>query len=145
VLVSRPVAAENQEPGGLPSVPASAIDQAAQGGEQLRHTVYLVKYYEAVLVAAEESRRIGEFGPIFAGFKVEVNGRGSGGNGMGQRRFSDLTGAGQGNGGLTRQSVLNGGLGAAGNHPCILSMAWMICKDGDEWARPGGLVGAKFT
>ena len=126
-------------------MPASAIDQAAQGGEQLRHTVYFVKHHEAVLVAAEETRRIGEFGPIFAGFKVEVNGRGSGGNGMGQRRFSDLTGAGQGNGGLTRQSVLNGGLGAAGNHPCILSMAWMICKDGDEWARPGGLVGAKFT
>ena len=68
-------------------MPASAIDQAAQGGEQLRHTVYFVKHHEAVLVAAEESRRIVEFGPIFAGFKVEVNGRGSGGNGVGQRRF----------------------------------------------------------
>jgi hypothetical protein len=54
-------------------VPASAIDQAAQGGEQLRHTVYFVKHHEAVLVAAEETRRIGEFGPIFTGFKVEVN------------------------------------------------------------------------
>jgi hypothetical protein len=81
-------------------VPASAIDQAAQGGEQLRHTVYFVKHHEAVLVAAEESRRIGELGPIFAGFKVEVNGRGSGSNGVGQRGFSDLTEAGQGATGL---------------------------------------------
>jgi hypothetical protein len=78
--------------------------------------------FQAVIIAAEQNRRIGEFGPIFAGFKVEVDGRGSGGNGVGQRRFSDLTGAGQGNGGLPRQSILNGGLCAAGiilaYYPC---------------------------
>ena len=35
--------------------------------------------------------------------------------------FFHLTGTGQGNGGLPRQSSLNGGLRAAGNHPCILT------------------------
>lgn len=75
-------------------MPASVIDQAAQGGKQLRHAVYFVKHHEAVLVAAEEGCRVGEFGPVFGGFKVEVNGRGFRGNGVGQGGFADLTGAG---------------------------------------------------
>jgi hypothetical protein len=120
---------QNQETRGLFSVPASTVDQPAQCGEQLRHAVYFVEYDQAVLVAAEESVRIGKFGPIFAGFKVEVHGRRCSGDGVGQCRLSDLTGASQGNCGLPGQSVLNSGLRAAGNHPCILSMAWMIYKD----------------
>jgi hypothetical protein len=101
---------QNQETRGLFSVPASTVDQPAQCGEQLRHAVYFVEYDQAVLVAAEESVRIGKFGPIFAGFKVEVHGRRCSGDGVGQCRLSDLTGASQGNCGLPGQSVLNSGL-----------------------------------
>jgi hypothetical protein len=110
-------------------VPASAIDQAAQGGEQLGHALNLVENDEPVFVAGEERIRIGQFSPILAGFKIQVDRRRFRGNRKGQRRLSDLARAGESYGGLPRQRIVDGGSRAAGNQPCILSMAWMICKD----------------
>jgi hypothetical protein len=76
----------------------------------------LIEHDEAVLLVIEEERRIGELGPVFAGLKIEVDGRGYRRDGVGQRRFSDLTWANQGNGGLPGQGVLNGRECTAGNH-----------------------------
>jgi hypothetical protein len=97
--------------------------------EKIAGTVDFVEDHQAVLVAGKECRRIGKLGAIFGRFEVEVDRGRIRGDGVGQRRFAELTGAGQGDGGLACEGALNGGAGAAGDHPCILSMAWMICKD----------------
>jgi hypothetical protein len=96
---------------------------------KLGHALNLVEYDEPVFVACEERIRIGQFSPILAGFKVQVDRRRFRGNRQGQRRFSDLAWAGESYCGLPCQRSVDGGPHAAGDHPCILSMAWMICKD----------------
>ena len=63
---------------------ASAVDHAPERGKQFRHALDLVEYDEVVLVVAKKQYRIGEFGPILRGLKIEVDGRRSGRDGVGQ-------------------------------------------------------------
>ena len=62
--------------------------------KRFRRAMDLVEHNEAVLVVIEEKGRVGKFRPVFARLEIEVDGRDSLGDRVGQRCLSDLAGSG---------------------------------------------------
>ena len=105
------------------------VDDPAQGLEQLRHPVDLVQDDEPILEVVEEQCGLGESIAIVAVLQIEVERRTRSRDLQRERRLADLSRPDQRHGGLAGQGTLDIRGDDSRNHPCNLSILWMIYKE----------------